>query len=108
MAFFKISTLFKNVFKLLIGYIYCYLHYKENFKNIDIDIFKFFLENVNRGCSHITAAKIRGSWTPPPPQYIDIDKQILEYIDIDKQILENIDIDKQILEHINFVKISYW
>ena len=28
-----------------------------------------YMQNVDmiRGCSHITSAKIRGSWTPPPP-----------------------------------------
>ena len=25
------------------------------------------ITTVIRGCSHITSAKIRGSWTPPPP-----------------------------------------
>ena len=56
-------------------------------ENIDIDIDKDILENINID--------------------IDIDKNILENIDIDKEILENIDIDididKDILENIDIV-----
>ena len=53
-------------------------------KNIDIDIDKAILENI------------------------DIDRAVLENIDIDidKEILENIDIDKEISENIDIDKIS--
>ena len=60
-----------------------------NLKNIDIDIDKESLENIDID--------------------IDIDKHNLKNIDIDidMAILENIDIDKGILQNIDIDKISY-
>ena len=65
-------------------------------QNIDIDIDKAILENID-----IDRAILENI-------DIDIDKEILENIDINKEILENIDIDihKEILENIDIDKIS--
>ena len=41
-----------------------------------LKIFKF---PPIRGCSHIMSAKIRGSWTPPPPSVSNCNGQHLAY-----------------------------
>ena len=65
-----------------------YRHFK---KNIDIDINKDNLQNIDIYIG-IDKAILEN---------IDIDKDNLENINIDKDILDNIDIDKDILESIN-------